>query len=504
MTTLGFMRAPGWPARHQQVLPRGLASVFVGALILGFLVVGGAATSTRDLLIFIGFDPDRAVLLTSFALGAGASFGAGLVTGQRWPPALLGLVAFVVLFGPTLARETQTAIAAHGDQGRFDVLGWLLSLMSLVSASVVIAWAAATIASHIRRAALLALSGARSRRPSERGWRGLADGRLAATAVAAVVIVASTWVVADMIDYSPDTLFHVGDPGVVALAGGGGQGGGGNATGGSAAAASTVDYQRLPAPWTGGTSDKASVSVYLPAGYATSDIRYPVVYAVPWGFDYWEQGIHVQEMLDGLIARKDIPPTIVVFGAVSSGGPYVDTECADSVDGTEHVETYLATVLPEWVDAHYRTLADADQRALFGFSQGGFCSTMLLLRHTDAFHYAISFGGYYQAGVASPETVNAWRPWAQDPQVIADHSPIVEAGQVPVADRAKLYLVLSGSVSQPFYGPQYSAFVDELATDGIPDTTIETEAAHSWPSVEADLPQALEDVSRTQGARAHG
>jgi len=209
-------------------------------------------------------------------------------------------------------------------------------------------------------------------------------------------------------------------------------------------------------------------------------------------------------MLDGLIARRAIPPTIVVFAALSSGGPYVDTECADSTDGSQHIETYLSSTLPAWLDGRYRTLADADHRTLFGFSQGGFCATMLLLRHTDAFHYAISFGGYYQAGIASPETINAWRPWGPDPQVLADHSPILEARLVPTADRPKLYLVLSGSVDQPFYGPQYSAFVDELATDGIPDTTIETQAAHSWPSVQADLPIGLEDVAKTQKTRAHG
>jgi enterochelin esterase-like enzyme len=474
-------------------------SVLIGAVVLAWIAQAGAAASTRELLIFIGFDPDRAVLLTTLTMGVAAAFAAGFVTGQRWPPALLGLAAMATFFGPSLWRETQTAMAAHGDQGSFDTLGWLVSLMSLVAASLLIAWAAATIACHIRRAVFVTWTDTAAR-ITRRGWRGLANARLLLTLVVALVAGASTWVVAAMIDYSPDTLFHVGDPGVIALA----PSGGSAPAPGLTAPSSSIDYQRLPAPWTGGTSDKASVSVYLPAGYSTSTTRYPVVYALPWGFDYWEQGIHVQEMLDGLIARKAIPPTIVVFAALSSGGPYVDTECADSVDGIEHIETYLATTLPAWADARFRTIADADHRTLFGFSQGGFCATMVLLRHTDTFHYAISFGGYYQAGVASPETVNAWRPWARDPKTLADHSPITEAGLVASADRPKLYLVLSGSVSQPFYGPQYSAFVDELATDGIPDTTLETEAAHSWPSVQADLPTALEDLARTQKARARG
>lgn len=281
MATIGLIHARGAPSLRQRRLRRGLVSLLAGSLLLAYLELGGAAASTRDLLIFIGFDPDRAVLLTALALGAAGAFGAGLVTGQRWPPALLGLAALVVVFAPTLALETQTALAAHGDQGSFDAIGWLLSVVSLVAAGVAIAWAAATIACHVRGALLLTLEGTRLR-VARLGWQGLADARLLATVVAAAVILASTWTIAQMIDYSPDTLFHVGDAGVVAL----GPGGSGAPAAGAAAASGSIDYQRLPAPWTGGTSDRASVSVYLPAGYATSTARYPVVYAVPWGFDY--------------------------------------------------------------------------------------------------------------------------------------------------------------------------------------------------------------------------
>ena len=495
------MQLPSFPAVDRRELSRSAASLALGATVLVGLALSGGVRSEQDLLVFVGFDPDRSTLITALSIGAVAAFISALVTGQRRVPALAGLAALALLFGVTLVTETQTALRAHGDQGSFDPVGWVVSLVGLVVAGLVVGWAAATLAAPTR-AALLATARDTRTRIRSRGPRGLANRHLAATVAVIAVVALSASVLANMINYSPDSLFHVGDPGVVGLAPAGpGATSGPAAQGG--ATASTVDYHELPAPWTGGTSNMTSVSVYLPAGYASGTARYPVVYAVPWGLAYWEQGIHVQEMLDGLIARREIPPTIVVFAALSNGGPYPDTECADSADGAEHIETYLSTTLPTWIDGRYRTLADADHRTMFGFSQGGFCSTMVLLRHTDVFHYAISFGGYYTAGVQSAETVNAGRPWGGDPQLVASHSPMLLASSIPASVRPQLFIVLSGTASQPFYGAQYSAFVDELATDGIPARTIDTPAAHSWPSVQADLPLALQDVAATQWERAH-
>ena len=481
----------------RRALRAGVAGTAAGVAVLVALFAVGAVRSEQDLLVFIGFDPDRSALLTALTMGALATFVAALAAGQRRLPATLSLVGLVALFGDTWVAETNAALRAHGDQGSFDAAGWVVTLIALVVAGLVVGWAAATLAGAVRDS-LIATGRQTGPRVRSAGLRGLANRRLASTVVVAVLLAVSGSAVVSMINYSPDALFHVSDPGVIGLAPGGP---GGTSGTGQAAQGGSVDYHPLPAPWVGGTSTQTSVSVYMPRGYEGGKTQYPVVYALPWGFAYWEQGIHIQELLDGLIARKEIPPTLVVFPALSTGGPYPDTECADSADGTEHVETYLSTTLPAWIDAHYRTIADADHRTLFGFSQGGFCATMLQLRHTDLFHYAISFGGYYTAAITSPETVNAARPWGDSTQLIASHSPMLLAANLPPAVASRLFIVLSGTPSQPFYGAQYSAFVDELATDGIPDTTIDTEAAHSWPSVQADLPIALVDVANTQRER---
>ena len=226
------------------------------------------------------------------------------------------------------------------------------------------------------------------------------------------------------------------------------------------------------------------------------------MYFVPWTFKMWDDGAGIQRILDGLISSGQIPPTIAVF-ASADGGPFVDSECVDSFDGAELMETYLSDTLPAWVDGNYRTLADPEHRALLGLSQGGFCATMLLLRHPDVFRQAASFGGYYTAGIKSGQTNNAWRPFGPASGAqnrIADHSPILLARLVPPEQRSDLFMYITGSPDQPFYGDQYTAFKTELAGDGIPSQTIDTPVAHSWTAVKVSLPDALSAIAVAQAA----
>jgi len=85
-------------------------------------------------------------------------------------------------------------------------------------------------------------------------------------------------------------------------------------------------------------------------------------------------------VLDSLITSGAIPPEIVVFVS-DFGGPYADSECANSFDGTEWIDRFMATDLVHWVDTSFRTLATPASRATFGFSLGGYCAAALLAHH---------------------------------------------------------------------------------------------------------------------------
>jgi enterochelin esterase-like enzyme len=506
---------------------RGRGEVCPGTLsLLACIVVPlamsllGAIQSEQDLLVFVGFDPDRGILITALTTAGVAALVAGGITGQRRLPAVFGLIPLAAIFGPTFREETRLALEARGNQGSFDPVGWALTVVTLVVTGLVIGWAMATIGEAVRSS--LRLTWRRTRRlVAARGRTRLGNGRVLATMVIAALLVGSTAALANLINYSPDTLFHVGNSGFGLFGGGptpsepaaetmapGTEGPDVHPTPGSSAAPAPSGPGRivaadLPAPWTGGSST-ASVTVYLPGGYDTTGLRYPVVYLVPWAYSGWQQGTGIKDMLDGMISSGQLPPTIVVF-ASTDGDPLVDSECVDSFDRTSMVETYLTVSLPQWVDTTYRTLSDARHRTVLGFSQGGFCSTMLTLRHPDVFNQAVSFGGYYTAGLHSGQTVNAWRPFGPpsgSQNRLAAHSPILLVRVVAPDVRSQLFMYVSGSPDQPFYGDQYRAFKAELKANGVPSITIDTPVAHSWIAVRADLPRALQAVASVQATRA--
>ena len=390
-------------------------------------------------------------------------------------------------------------------------------MLTLTVASLVVGWALATIGAAVRSS--LQLTWQRTQAlVKKRGAVGVANLRVVSTLAVALLLVVTTASLAALINYSPDALFHLGS-GNFGLFTNDGTPTGTPRPGqsqspsgpkptpyrslvpGPSAPGRMVETQ-LPAPWTGGTTDTITVSVYLPGDYDTSAESYPVMYFVPWTFKMWDDGAGIERILDGLISSGQIPPTIAVF-ASTDGGPFVDSECVDSFDGAELMETYLSDTLPAWVDGNYRTLRDPQHRALLGLSQGGFCATMLLLRHPDVFRQAASFGGYYTAGIKSGQTNNAWRPFgpaggAQNR--IADHSPILLARLVPPEQRSDLFMYVTGSPDQPFYGDQYTAFKTELAGDGIPAQMVDTPVAHSWTAVKVALPDALSAIAAAQAA----
>ncbi len=254
----------------------------------------------------------------------------------------------------------------------------------------------------------------------------------------------------------------------------------------------------LPAPWVGGTSPWANVWVYTPAGYRTSSpARYPVLYEVPWGGDGWESGIHVRELLDTLIADGTLPPSLMVF-VNQARGPYRPSECANSSDGRERFDTYVAQTVVPWVDAHFRTLRMSLARTLVGFSQGGYCAPTLLFHHPDLFANAVSFSGYFVAGVWSPDTRLAYLPFGGNATLIANDSPDVLAGRLPSAVRARLFLVLVGTPGEAFYGPQLQSFSGALAGAGCQFVILDSNVGHSWRQVRVMFGAALAAVTQHQ------
>jgi S-formylglutathione hydrolase FrmB len=247
---------------------------------------------------------------------------------------------------------------------------------------------------------------------------------------------------------------------------------------------------KLPAPWVGGSRQTITAMVYLPGGYTTSNRAYPVIYEAPFSYQSWNMRSGVKAMLDGEITSGAIPASIVVF-VQPVHGPYHDTECVNSADGSQRLETFFSTTLVQAVDSRYRTIPTPAARSVLGFSQGGFCGPMLALRHPDVFSTALAISGYYQAGIRDHETPFAWRVFGSKPSIEAAYSPLRLVGQLGPAQRAAMLLVLEADPAQPFYGPQYTAMIAAARQAGVAVRPEPLTMYHSWIAVKEVLPRML-------------
>jgi enterochelin esterase-like enzyme len=140
--------------------------------------------------------------------------------------------------------------------------------------------------------------------------------------------------------------------------------------------------------------------VHLPADYATTGKRYPVVYflhGLPAGPTSYQSVAWVADALDrtGLDAILVVPQ-----GTRRTGG---DPEYHDWGPG-ENWETALAVELPRYVDSHYRTIATRSGRAIVGVSAGGYGATILGLHHLASFAAIESWSGYFRPTDPSGES----------------------------------------------------------------------------------------------------
>jgi S-formylglutathione hydrolase FrmB len=123
-----------------------------------------------------------------------------------------------------------------------------------------------------------------------------------------------------------------------------------------------------------------------PAGYEISAKKYPVVYLLHGAFgsySNWIQKVpHIQALADQYQMMIVCPD-----GGFTSW--YFDSP----IDSTYKFETFVGTEVPEYIDQHYRTIADRKGRAITGLSMGGHGGIFLAFRHADRFSACGSMSG---------------------------------------------------------------------------------------------------------------
>jgi S-formylglutathione hydrolase FrmB len=146
-----------------------------------------------------------------------------------------------------------------------------------------------------------------------------------------------------------------------------------------------------------GDPSRRKLPVYLPAGYASSGERYPVVYflhgftgsGMSW-LNFPGFSLSVPERVDQLVGSGEIPPVIAAFadGWTSLGGSqWLNSEAIGRYGD------YLARDVVDFVDRTYRTVPKPAARACVGSSSGGYGALVMGRDHPDVFGHIASHAG---------------------------------------------------------------------------------------------------------------
>ena len=137
--------------------------------------------------------------------------------------------------------------------------------------------------------------------------------------------------------------------------------------------------------------------VYVPPGYDDGEDRYPSVYVLQGYTGHltmWANRsafrLPFPDAADDLFASGQVPPCIVVY--VDAWTAYGGSQFVDS-PGTGRYHSYLCDEVVAFVDARYRTQAEAAHRGVQGHSSGGFGALVSAMVRPDLFGGLASHAG---------------------------------------------------------------------------------------------------------------
>jgi len=215
-------------------------------------------------------------------------------------------------------------------------------------------------------------------------------------------------------------------------------------------------------------------AIYLPPGYDTSALEYPVLYLLHgmWGTykDWTSHGM--AETVNSLINRESAKPMVI---AMPDG---LDAFYCNNYDGGDMLyEDYFIGEFIPFIESTYRIRASKQNRAIAGLSMGGYGTTFHAFKRPELFCFAYSMSGALSMGESAPDLKELITSLSSDQ---LDNLPayIMECG-------TEDYLVYQSNV-------EFDAFLIE---QGVAHTYITRPGIHDWPFWMECLPKALTKAS---------
>jgi enterochelin esterase-like enzyme len=230
---------------------------------------------------------------------------------------------------------------------------------------------------------------------------------------------------------------------------------------------------------------RRSFLVYLPPSYqdtATPERRYPALYLLHGspGSEYdWIRGGKAVQSADTLIGHGEIPELIMVFPD-GNGRSGETSEWGNSFDQKQLMENFVALDLVHYIDQKYRTIPQASDRAIGGFSMGGFGAMNIAVHHPNIFGSVVSLAGYYTAEGSI---------WGQNTAYIRANSSALVLPEDPKAWKLRIFLGAATN-DQPYY-VDTQQFILELKALHLNYTFDLENGYHTWSIWETQLYHGL-------------
>jgi putative tributyrin esterase len=224
----------------------------------------------------------------------------------------------------------------------------------------------------------------------------------------------------------------------------------------------------------------------LPADYASSSSRYPVLYFLHglFGNDHRWVDRGGKDIFDRLTANGTIGPFIVVL---PNGG---ETFYINSEDGKDRYEDFLIQELVPYIDHHYRTIATKEARGISGLSMGGYGALHLAMRHPGLFGSVAASSAVLIPELPTPiPTEGRWQFYSRilshafgsplNQAYWEENSPLTLAKDPSKFQGLKIYFDVG---DQDRYGFEKGAAVlDEILTkENYPHTYALRSGGHGW------------------------
>jgi len=230
--------------------------------------------------------------------------------------------------------------------------------------------------------------------------------------------------------------------------------------------------------------------VVLPKGYASSQQRYPVLYLLHgWQGDE-TNWISLTHLVEDVAAYK-----LIVVTPRAANSWYVNS----ATHPMERYADYLANDLIADVDAHYRTIASPQERAMAGLSMGGYGALLYSLHHPGAVAFVGSISGAFSgpSGIESvmpslkPSTDEAFGPQGSETRRQNDLDSLLAGAD----SSTQPYMFLECGASDPLL-PTNRHVVAELSSGNFLYEYHEFAGAHTWSFWDRSIPLMLEVLAR--------